>query len=122
MFFMISYFRVMVIFNLAYRFNFAQVRVPLNTARAYHYTGREHNSSISVKVLAVQNMEASGTVAKAQEIEFKALEGSLNMMSKGKSSTSPTRPPAYILRSAQRRARLVNVLLFTSIFQPHRII
>lgn len=27
-------------------------------------------------------MEASGTVAKAQEIEFKALEGSLNMMSK----------------------------------------
>ncbi|KAJ8516509.1 hypothetical protein ONZ45_g6212 [Pleurotus djamor] len=43
----------------------AQVRVPLNTA-----------------LLAVQNMEASGTVAKAQEIEFKALEGSLSMMSK----------------------------------------
>jgi osomolarity two-component system, sensor histidine kinase SLN1 len=44
---------------------FHEVRVPLNTA-----------------LLAVQNMEASGTVAKAQEIEFKALEGSLNMMSK----------------------------------------
>jgi osomolarity two-component system, sensor histidine kinase SLN1 len=44
---------------------FHEVRVPLNTA-----------------LLAVQNMEASGTVAKAQEIEFKALEGSLSMMSK----------------------------------------
>ena len=28
-------------------------------------------------------MEASGTVAKDQEVEFKALEGSLSMMSKG---------------------------------------
>ncbi|KAH8995058.1 hypothetical protein EDB86DRAFT_2804879 [Lactarius hatsudake] len=45
----------------------AQVRVPLNTA-----------------LLAVQNMEASGIVPRAQEIEFKALEGSLGMMSKGK--------------------------------------
>ena len=44
---------------------FHEVRVPLNTA-----------------LLAVQNMAASGTVAKAQEIEFEALEGSLNMMSK----------------------------------------
>lgn len=44
---------------------FHEVRVPLNTA-----------------LLAVQNMDASGTVAKAQEIEFKALEGSLSMMSK----------------------------------------
>lgn len=35
-------------------------------------------------VLAVQNMEASGTVAKEQEIEFSALKGSLSMMSKGK--------------------------------------
>ncbi|KAL0953952.1 hypothetical protein HGRIS_005113 [Hohenbuehelia grisea] len=35
-----------------------------------------------VPVLAVQNMAASGTVAKEQEIEFKALEGSLSMMSK----------------------------------------
>lgn len=34
-------------------------------------------------VLAVQNMDASGTVAKGQEIEFAALEGSLSMMSKG---------------------------------------
>lgn len=44
---------------------FHEVRVPLNTA-----------------LLAVQNMEAYGSVAKAQEIEFKALEGSLTMMSK----------------------------------------
>jgi osomolarity two-component system, sensor histidine kinase SLN1 len=44
---------------------FHEVRVPLNTA-----------------LLAVQNMEASGAVAKTQEIEFKALEGSLSMMSK----------------------------------------
>ncbi|KAF8806887.1 hypothetical protein BYT27DRAFT_7140360 [Phlegmacium glaucopus] len=41
------------------------VRVPLNTA-----------------LLAVQNMEASGTVAKDQEIEFNALCGSLSIMSK----------------------------------------
>lgn len=34
-------------------------------------------------VLAVQNMEASGTVVKDQEIEFNALCGSLSMMSKG---------------------------------------
>uniref|UniRef100_A0A0W0EWA4 histidine kinase n=1 Tax=Moniliophthora roreri TaxID=221103 RepID=A0A0W0EWA4_MONRR len=39
--------------------------VPLNTA-----------------LLAVQNMAASGTIAKSQEIEFSALQGSLNMMSK----------------------------------------
>lgn len=44
---------------------FHEVRVPLNTA-----------------LLAVQNMEACGTVAKEQEIEFSALEGSLSMMSK----------------------------------------
>ena len=37
---------------------------------------------LNTALLAVQNMEASGTVAKAQEIEFKALEGSLSMMSK----------------------------------------
>lgn len=37
---------------------------------------------LNTALLAVQNMDASGTVAKAQEIEFKALEGSLNMMSK----------------------------------------
>lgn len=35
-------------------------------------------------VLAVQNMEASSSFANSQEIEFRALEGSLNMMSKGK--------------------------------------
>ncbi|KAF8159373.1 hypothetical protein B0H34DRAFT_703185 [Crassisporium funariophilum] len=44
---------------------FHEVRVPLNTA-----------------LLAVQNMEASGTVARDQEIEFNALCGSLSMMSK----------------------------------------
>lgn len=44
---------------------FHEVRVPLNTA-----------------LLAVQNMAASGVVIKDQEIEFKALQGSLGMMSK----------------------------------------
>ncbi|KAG1907991.1 Tco5, signal transduction HAMP domain histidine kinase [Suillus fuscotomentosus] len=44
---------------------FHEVRVPLNTA-----------------LLAVQNMEASCAVSKAQEIEFMALGGSLVMMSK----------------------------------------
>ncbi|KAH6915774.1 hypothetical protein BKA70DRAFT_469829 [Coprinopsis sp. MPI-PUGE-AT-0042] len=44
---------------------FHEVRVPLNTA-----------------LLAVQNMAASGTVARNQEIEFNALSGSLSMMSK----------------------------------------
>ena len=34
-------------------------------------------------MLAVQNMEASRVFEKEQEIEFKALEGSLSMMSKG---------------------------------------
>ena len=33
-------------------------------------------------------MEASGSVAKSQEIEFKALEGSLSMMSKGEFMTA----------------------------------
>jgi hypothetical protein len=36
-----------------------------------------------IVVLAVQNMDALGAVPKTQEIEFKALEGSLSMMSKG---------------------------------------
>jgi osomolarity two-component system, sensor histidine kinase SLN1 len=45
---------------------FHEVRVPLNTA-----------------LLAVQNMDAGGVVPKEHEIEFKALEGSLSMMSKG---------------------------------------
>jgi osomolarity two-component system sensor histidine kinase SLN1 len=44
---------------------FHEVRVPLNTA-----------------LLAVQNMAATGTFKHAQDIEFKALEGSLSMMSK----------------------------------------
>ena len=41
------------------------------------------NLTFDILVLAVQNMEASGAVAKEQEIEFNALEGSLGMMSKG---------------------------------------
>ncbi|KAF8517934.1 hypothetical protein BU17DRAFT_49029 [Hysterangium stoloniferum] len=44
---------------------FHEVRVPLNTA-----------------LLAVQNMEAEGSVPKGQNIEFAALKGSLSMMSK----------------------------------------
>jgi hypothetical protein len=37
----------------------------------------------SNQVLAVQNLEASGIIAKDQAVEFNALEGSLSMMSKG---------------------------------------
>ena len=37
---------------------------------------------LNTALLAVQNMAASGAIAKGQEIEFKALEGSLSMMSK----------------------------------------
>ncbi|KAG8221063.1 hypothetical protein J3R82DRAFT_2577 [Butyriboletus roseoflavus] len=44
---------------------------------------------LPVAVLAVQNMEASGAVSKAQEIEFMALGGSLVMMSKGWFSYEP---------------------------------
>ncbi|EIN11065.1 hypothetical protein PUNSTDRAFT_125617 [Punctularia strigosozonata HHB-11173 SS5] len=44
---------------------FHEVRVPLNTA-----------------LLATQNIAASGSIQKEVEIEFKALEGSLSMMSK----------------------------------------
>ncbi|KDQ49238.1 hypothetical protein JAAARDRAFT_43030 [Jaapia argillacea MUCL 33604] len=44
---------------------FHEVRVPLNTA-----------------LLAAQNMEASGVIGKGQEVEFRALEASLTMMSK----------------------------------------
>jgi len=39
-------------------------------------------------VLAVQNMDACNAVNKSHEIEFRALEGSLDMMSKGWSGTT----------------------------------
>ena len=41
-----------------------------------------------ILVLAVQNIEACGSVAKSQEIECKALQGSLSMMSKGEFMTA----------------------------------
>ena len=44
------------------------------------------NPLFCLPVLAVQNMEASGTIAKEQDIEWAALGGSLSMMSKGTSS------------------------------------
>lgn len=43
---------------------------------------------LNTALLAVQNMEASGTVVKDQEIEFDALKKSLTMMSTGKSLES----------------------------------
>lgn len=67
----------------------AQVRVPLNTARACHRKISTNPLTFTVVVLAVQNMEASGAVSKAQEIEFMALGGSLVMMSKGWFSYEP---------------------------------
>ena len=45
------------------------------------------NSSLSV--LAVQNMVAYNAVSKTHEVECKALETSLNMMSKGGCPTPP---------------------------------
>lgn len=39
-------------------------------------------------VLAVQNMNVCNAVNESHDIEFKALEGSLNMMSKGSSGTA----------------------------------
>ena len=63
--------------------------MPLNTARASGLVlTLTHRPLTGMRpaVLAVQNMEAHGSVAKAQEIEFKALEGSLSMMSKGAAS------------------------------------
>jgi hypothetical protein len=61
---------------------FLQVRVPLNTAcKLYLASSHLHRAYPGVAVLAVQNMAASGTVAKNQEIEFNALSGSLSMMS-----------------------------------------
>ena len=65
--------------------------MPLNTARRCLPVGFDRLgvlTSFVLLVLAVQNMEASGSVAKSQEIEFKALEGSLSMMSKGESMTA----------------------------------
>ena len=62
---------------------FHEVRVPLNTA-----------------LLAVQNMAASGVVMREQAIEFKALEGSLSMMSKGTSWAPPL--PRSMLRLSRR--------------------
>ncbi|KAJ3760153.1 hypothetical protein EV360DRAFT_40420 [Lentinula raphanica] len=47
----------------------------------YRLTSFDHGLTI-FSVLAVQNMSASGTIAKSLELEFTALEGSLSMMSK----------------------------------------
>ena len=63
--------------------------MPLNTAcTCYHRVvisrNLIHNHPV---VLAVQNMDACNAVNKSHEIEFQALEGSLNMMSKGWSRT-----------------------------------
>ena len=60
-----------------------QVRVPLNTARKLPTMSPLWELKCRRSVIAVQNMEASGIVAKEQEVEFRALEGSLSMMSKG---------------------------------------
>lgn len=50
-----------------------------------HYVlTRFEGLSFNLVVLAVQNMNACNAVDKAHEIEFKALEDSLNMMSKGR--------------------------------------
>lgn len=65
----------------------SQVRVPLNTACECRFVPPTARANVLLAVLAVQNMQANGTIA--QDIEFKALEGSLSMMSKGSSSPLP---------------------------------
>jgi hypothetical protein len=83
-----------------------QVRVPLNTACVYFLFSLVIVLTREI-VLAVQNMSAYGAVAKSQEIEFNALQGSLNMMSKGNilcpfsclhhsSHTSSERCPGFV--------------------------
>ena len=59
--------------------------MPLNTARTcYHrFVIFQNLIHIHPVVLAVQNMDACNAVKKSHEIEFQALEGSLDMMSKG---------------------------------------
>lgn len=63
---------------------FHEVRVPLNTASKRHALNFYSLAYVFLVVLAVQNMEATGQVARAQDIEWTALSGSLSMMSKGK--------------------------------------
>jgi len=64
---------------------FHEIRVPLNAARAsvFSFPWLRVLNLIMPIVLAVQNLEASGTVSKEFEFEFDALMGSLTMMSKG---------------------------------------
>ncbi|KAH7098432.1 hypothetical protein BKA62DRAFT_773383 [Auriculariales sp. MPI-PUGE-AT-0066] len=76
---------------------FHEVRVPLNTA-----------------LLATQNMEASGTVPIESEIEFRALQGSLSMMSKG-----PNRMDAGRFESVSRPFALHTAL--RSMFAPMKL-
>ncbi|KAI0628055.1 hypothetical protein C8Q77DRAFT_1245956 [Trametes polyzona] len=73
------------------------VRVPLNTA-----------------LLAVQNMQASGAVA--QDIEFKVLEGSLSMMSKGMSAHCINRMDSGRFKSILKPYKFHQVL--RSLFVP----
>lgn len=61
---------------------YPQVRVPLNTACECRGVPRCTGAKF-FSVLAVQNMVACNAVSKTHEVEFKALESSLNMMSKG---------------------------------------
>lgn len=46
-------------------------------------------------VLALQNLEATGSIRKAQELEWVALGGSLSMMSKGSLTCPSLQCPRY---------------------------
>lgn len=77
---------------------FHEVRVPLNTAREFNRWPLSCPTCLVVPnlcylVLAVQNLEATGTIRKAQELEWVALGGSLSMMSKGDPLHFPASPP-----------------------------
>ena len=65
-------------------------------------------------VLAVQNMNVCNAVDESHEIEFKALEDSLNMMSKGRSGTTLLErctDGVFFCNSSERRAGLVGSLI-----------
>ncbi|KAK1232367.1 hypothetical protein PQX77_004489 [Marasmius sp. AFHP31] len=69
--------------RLELKYQFERTRkAQMNERKAADSKYRLTSVPLNTALLAVQNMSASGTIAKSQELEFNALEGSLSMMSK----------------------------------------
>lgn len=90
---MISHISVMTLVRLCLRFHVNTSPCSIEYCPYVWFPGVSVLSHFIPSVLAVQNMGASGTVVKDQEIEFNALEGSLSMMSKGAHPDSFSRDP-----------------------------